>query len=161
MPASDYVLKLREQIGHDLIMLVGAAGIIFNEQGEVLLQRRGDTGGWGTPGGAVDPGEEPAEAVIREVFEETGLRVYPERIVSVYGGADHMGTYPNGDEVAFTTIAFLCRIVGGALQIDGDETLELRYFPLEQLPEMPERFVMRIRAAASSSTEAHFHRPEA
>ena len=56
-------------------MLVHAGGCIFNEKGEVLLQRRGDCNLWGFPGGTVELGETPQMAAKREVKEETGLDV--------------------------------------------------------------------------------------
>jgi 8-oxo-dGTP diphosphatase len=134
MPISDYMRRLREKVGTDLIMMPGAAALIFNDAGEVLLQRRSDSGQWGLPGGAIDPGEEPADAIIREAFEETGLIVKPERIVGVYGGPDYLHTYPNGDRVAIISIAFYCTIVGGHLHIADDESLELRFFSPDALP---------------------------
>ena len=76
MPASDYILRLREKIGHDLIMMPSTVAIIRNEQDEVLLQRRSDDSSWALPGGALDPGEEVAACVIREVLEETALEAH-------------------------------------------------------------------------------------
>ncbi len=134
MPMSGYIANLRAKIGHDLLMSPGVAAIIHNDRDEILLQRRSDNGRWGLPGGAIDPGEEPADAVVREVLEETGLRVVPVRVVGVYGGPDLHLTYPNGDQVMVISITFLCRVVGGLLQVDGDESLELKYFSLDNLP---------------------------
>ena len=69
----DYIRWLRSKVGHEKVILVFAGGCIFNDKGEVLLQRRGDFGKWGFPGGAVERGETPEMAAIREVKEETGL----------------------------------------------------------------------------------------
>ena len=81
---SDYLHDLRAKIGHDLLLTPGVAAVILNDAGHVLLQRRSDDGEWGLPGGAMEPGEEPAESLVREVREETALEVVPERIVGVY-----------------------------------------------------------------------------
>lgn len=135
MPIPEYILNLRRKVGNDLLMVVGAAAVICNEHDEILLQLRADFNLWGIPGGLLEPGEDPAEAVIREVLEETGLQVIPERIVGVYGGKDHLITYPGGDQVAITSITFRCRIVGGSIQMGDTETLDLRWFSLEALPE--------------------------
>lgn len=148
MPMSDYVRDLRARIGNTLMMSAGAAALVINADGDVLLQKRGDTGRWGLPGGAIEPGEIPADAVVREVWEETGLHVRPERIVGVYGGPEFSLTYPNGDRVSTVGTAFLCRPVGGALRPDGDETLALQYFsPTDALDEivLPPRTQRRIR----------------
>jgi 8-oxo-dGTP pyrophosphatase MutT (NUDIX family) len=110
-------------------------------EGRVLLLRRSDDGRWDLPGGTADPGEAPARALVREVWEETGLCVVPERIVGVFGGGDGFrATYPNGDEVAFIDTVFECRTVGGRLQCQDGEALELRYFLPVDLPELPLRY---------------------
>ena len=77
MPISEYIKGLREKIGHDLVLNPGVAALIHDESGRVLLQRRSYDGLWSLPAGAVDPGESPAQAVVREVWEETGLKVVP------------------------------------------------------------------------------------
>jgi 8-oxo-dGTP pyrophosphatase MutT (NUDIX family) len=71
----DYIGWIRSKVGHEKIILVFAGGCIFNDKGEVLLQRRGDSNKWGFPGGAIEIGETPHEAAIREAKEETGLDV--------------------------------------------------------------------------------------
>lgn len=159
MPIPDHIRRLREKIGNDLIMMPGASAIVINEQGEILLHRRSDNGQWATPAGVIEPGEEPAETVIREVFEETGVEVVAERIIGVYGGKDHMLAYPNGDEVAVISIVFLCRPIGGAPTVNDDESLEVRYFPPDQLPDMPERYRVRVEQALKQEREAHFRIP--
>ena len=136
MPISDYQRTLRQKIGHMRILSPGTAAIILNERGEVLLQQRGDDGKWGLPGGGMDPGEDPAETVVREVWEETGLHVLPERLVGVYGGPDGFHTYPNGDEMAFISFIFVCRVVGGELNPQDGESLALHYFPPNDMPDV-------------------------
>jgi 8-oxo-dGTP pyrophosphatase MutT (NUDIX family) len=135
MPASDYVLSLREKIGNDWIMLPGSSAMIFNDEGHILLHQRTDNGAWSLIGGGADPGEHPAETAVREAYEEVGVQVVPERIVGVYGGADHLVTYPNGDKIAYTITAFKCRIVTGEPHVADDESLDVRFFPTDALPE--------------------------
>ncbi len=55
----NYIQWIRSKVGHEKIILVFAGGCIFNDKGEVLLQRRGDTNKWGFPGGAIELGETP------------------------------------------------------------------------------------------------------
>jgi 8-oxo-dGTP diphosphatase len=159
---SDYMRRLREKVGADLLMSVGAAAIILDEQGRVLMQQRGDTGQWGIPGGALDPHETLSDAVVRETWEETGLLVEPMRVVGVYGGPDLHVIYPNGDEVSVVGTVFECRVVGGALSVDGAETLALAFFsPDEVLSRLalPERFRKRIRHVLDQADGAHFDPP--
>jgi len=73
MAISPYIRRLREAVGSDLLLVPSVAGIIFDHDGRILLVRQADDGVWSTPGGAIEPNEEPADAVVREVWEETGL----------------------------------------------------------------------------------------
>jgi 8-oxo-dGTP pyrophosphatase MutT (NUDIX family) len=156
MPISEYLRALREKIGHDLVMVPGVTALVFNEAGEVLLHRSADDGRWYTVGGAVDPGEEPADAAVREVREETGLHVVPERVVGVY--SDPLVTYPNGDKVLYVSTCFVCRAVGGTLAPGDDESLELRYFPPGELPELSATHRHRIQQALKGDPRAYFAR---
>jgi 8-oxo-dGTP diphosphatase len=92
LPISEYLRKLRAKVGHDLLMMPGVTAVIRNEAGEVLLHRGSDNGKGSIIGGALEPGEHPAEAIVREVAEETGLKVVPVRITGVYGGAHNVIT---------------------------------------------------------------------
>lgn len=140
MPISDYLASLRTRVGHDLLMMPCAAAIVRDDEGRVLLQRRSDTGTWGVPGGALDPGEHPAQACVREVYEETGLIVRPVSVVAVE--THPVTTYPNGDIVQPIVTLFACQVEGGELgSLDG-ESLELRFFSMAELPavDLVERF---------------------
>ena len=95
-------------------------------KGEVLLQRRGDSNKWGFPGGAIEPGETPEGAAVREAKEETGLDVSVGHLIGVYTDPDMI--YPNGDQAQSIVIAYELKTVGGKLFCDWDETLELKYF---------------------------------
>lgn len=160
MPISDYIRSIRGKIGTDLLLSPGVAGVVTNERGEVLLQRRSDNGEWGLPGGALDPGEEPADGVAREIYEETGVEVMPERLVGVYSGPDHHFFYPNGDEVVIVSMVFACRPVRGEPRVNDDESLEVRYFSPDALPPLSERQLMRIRQALKNEDRAYFRRAD-
>lgn len=132
MPISDYLKNLRAHVGHALIIMPATATFIFNDEGHILLQRRSDSGLWGMPGGVIDPGETAAQAGVREAYEETGLRVKPERCIGI---VRHRNTYPNGDEIEVHITVFRCLVLGGQLESIDGESLELRYFPTDELPD--------------------------
>jgi 8-oxo-dGTP pyrophosphatase MutT (NUDIX family) len=134
MPISSWLRELRAVVGRRLLLLPGVAAIVRDGAGRVLFMRRADDGRWGLPAGAIDPGESPAEAVVREVREETGLVVRPMRVAGVFGGAGYRHRYPNGDEVEWTVAVFDCDVVGGELAARDGEALELRYFAPEEAP---------------------------
>lgn len=102
---------------------IGAFAVIFDDAGRVLLCHRRDIDMWNLPGGGMESGELPTNAVIREVKEETGLDVTIERLVGVYGK-------PDRDDVVFT---FTCNVVGGQLTVT-DESDAWQYFAPDNIP---------------------------
>jgi 8-oxo-dGTP diphosphatase len=157
----DYVRRLRRRIGNEQLIIPAAAGMIRDGQGRVLLQRRADDGSWTPPGGLVEPHEPPADTVVREVWEETGLLVEPVRVTGVYGGPDFYVTYANGDRLAVVSIVFACQIVGGQARTDGLETAAVDFFAPEALAGdfLPRRWRRRTAHALASGAWAHFDPP--
>lgn len=151
MPISDYMRGLREHVGTRLILCPGVAAVIHDDHGRLLVQKRAEDGTWSLPAGAVDPGETPAQAVVREVWEETGLKVVPERVLGVFGGsAGYRFTYTNGDVSEYLVVLFHCRTVGGALGgLDG-ESLELRYVHAHEIPPMRASYPLDLLIAPGS-----------
>lgn len=139
MTRSAYVAAVRARIGTDLLMLPGATAVIRDDE-RFLLARHRHSGLWSLIGGAVEPGEEPAEAVVREVREETGSEVAVVGIVGAYGGPSLMVRYPNGDEVAYVTTAYECRLIDGAEpQPDQVELVELAWFDRSEIATLSRR----------------------
>lgn len=103
----------------------------------VLLQRRGDDGSWGLPGGALELGESAEEAMLREVAEETGMQVRVEQLLGIYTKYQHR--YPNGDIAQPITTIFRCAPTGSAPNAVDSETLEVRYVPLAEVPTLMNR----------------------
>ncbi len=127
---------------------IGAFAIIFNESGQVLLSHRRDRDLWNLPGGGMESGELPTEAVIREVKEETGLDVDIERLVGVYGK-------PDKDDIVF---AFVCRVTGGELVLT-DEADQHGFFAYQQIPiNTPPRQTERILDALNLPPQPVFRR---
>jgi 8-oxo-dGTP pyrophosphatase MutT (NUDIX family) len=77
MPISEYLLQLRQRVGSDLLLMPSVTVLVRDDRGRVLLVRNIETNIWVAPGGAVDPFETPADAAVREIWEETGLWVEP------------------------------------------------------------------------------------
>jgi 8-oxo-dGTP pyrophosphatase MutT (NUDIX family) len=136
MPISDYLREVRRVVGTRLLLLPGVAGIVRDGNGHVLFIRRADDGRWGLPAGGIEPGESPAQAIAREVREETGLVVRPSRVAGVFGGQGFRHRYANGDEVEWTVVVFECEVIGGALAPLDGEAVELRYFAPSDAPEL-------------------------
>jgi 8-oxo-dGTP diphosphatase len=159
MGASDYIKNLHGKIGpNELLLLPGVCALVFNDAGEILLQRS-DTGKWAVIGGMPEPGEEPAQTAVREVMEECGIIVQPVRISGVY--STPIVTYPNGDRAQYIITTFVCKPVSGEPRVNDDESLEVRYFPLDSLPELKPNHRLRIEHAIANSPGAFFKPPNA
>jgi 8-oxo-dGTP diphosphatase len=157
MPLSPYLQSLRQKIGTDLLLVPAVGAVIINDAGEILLQRRSDTGRWAVIGGMLDPGEHPADGIVREVLEETGLRVHPERVSGVY--LTPVYTYPDGNRAQYIATVFRCRPVSGTPHAADEESLECRYFAANALPELSEEQHLRIIEDARREGPAAFEPP--
>ncbi|MGW6144232.1 NUDIX hydrolase [Streptomyces sp. NPDC055140] len=147
MATPEFIRKIRDSIGHQLLLLPGVSAVVFDDDGRVLLGRRADTGKWAVLAGIPEPGEQPAEAAVREVYEETGVECVPERVVLVK--TLKPVTYPNGDQCQFTDTSFRCRATGGEARVNDDESLEVGWFELDSLPPLSDFCLLRIKQAAS------------
>ncbi len=141
---SDYITDLRRKIGNDLLLMPSAAVAIRDDKGRLLLAKHHNFGMWVLPGGLIEPGETPADAAMREVWEETGLVVRLHRIIGVYGGPGLLVTYPNGDRTAYVGTVFSGEPVGGELRPDGVEILDVRYFERSEVERLPHREWMEL-----------------
>jgi ADP-ribose pyrophosphatase YjhB (NUDIX family) len=108
------------------------AALVLDDEGSVLLARRGiepDLGLWDTPGGFVEEGEDPRDALVRELHEETGLEIEVGEFVGAY-----VDTYEaqGGDSVL--TLVWEAEIVGGE-PAPADDVAELCWFELGGLPD--------------------------
>jgi 8-oxo-dGTP pyrophosphatase MutT (NUDIX family) len=127
MGISPYLKSLRDAVGSGLLVLPAVTGIIRDNEDRILLVHQRDTDSWSTPGGAVDPNESPADAVAREVWEETGLDVEPTQILGVYSGPSTFIVYPNGHRTMYVNTVFECKVRSGLLHLQSDETVNAGY----------------------------------
>lgn len=99
---------------------------MLDEAGRILLIKEGyDRERWGFPGGALEPGETPEQAVVREVREETGVEVRVE---------DRVGSYSLADST-LTAHLFRCTILAGSPAVpDTGEIAEVEWWPVDALP---------------------------
>ena len=128
----DYIHSLRREIGSRKIIL-NCAGTVIVKDGKVLLQRRSDNGKWGLIGGLLELNETYAEAALRETREETGLEVRLVAFLGIYH--NHEMIWSNGDRAHTIGAYFVAEIVSGEPRID-EESLELRFFAQNELPEL-------------------------
>lgn len=129
-----YIRELRKLVGHRPLILPGAVVLIFNDEGQLLLQHRSD-GGWGLPGGLMELGESLEETARREVKEETGLDIGRLKLEGVFSGEEYYLKVANGDELYSVTTVYSTQDYMGELVSDELESIDLQFFNLHQLPE--------------------------
>ena len=146
---SDEIIKLSSVVGypvftrlcmgelkHRFVLLQdGAAAIIVNDKGQILLQSRSDRDEWGLPGGCQELGETFEEVGIREVKEETNLDVREEdlKLIKIVSGMSRRSSYPNGDVVINNTVLYLVDKYSGSLRWNS-ESKDMKFFDLDKLP---------------------------
>ncbi|MHB8245582.1 MAG: NUDIX domain-containing protein [Acidimicrobiales bacterium] len=128
MPMSEYVRRLREAVGSDLLLLPAATSLVKDDQGRMLLVRQAGSCRWAFPGGGVEPGETPEEAAVREVREECSIDIELDGIMTVVGGERFRVTYPNGHLVEYFTVMFAAHITRGMPEADRVEISDTRWF---------------------------------
>lgn len=125
-------MNLRKYVGTSPLIMVAACVVVHNDNGEILLQKRIDTGDWGTLGGSMELGETFEETAARELFEKAGLRAKSFELITVLSGKDMYFRYPHGDEVYNVLAVLEAREVEGEPKVNDEESLELAYFNLSE-----------------------------
>ena len=132
-------MALDDRISHIPFIQTGAAIIIRNEEGQILLQERTDRNKWGLPGGCQDLGENLRTTAVREAYEETGIILNPNDIelIDTLSGENRKNSYPNGDIVYNNTSLYVADVnIQDAKDLKGDsETKRLQFFYPEEVPE--------------------------
>jgi 8-oxo-dGTP pyrophosphatase MutT (NUDIX family) len=134
---SPHIRRLREKVGHDLLVLPSVCVLPIDLAGRLLLVEAIDTGQWQTIGGAIEPHESPREAGVREALEEAGVVVELGRLVDALGGPGFEITYPNGDVVSYVSNVFEATVTSGVPNPDGDETSAVAWWALDDLGQAP------------------------
>ena len=134
-----YIMNLREKVGHSPLIGVGATTLVFNNKNELLLNLRSDTNTWGIPGGSKELNETLEECAIRELKEETNINVNDLELITVLSGKEYFFEYPNEDELDCVIALYKVSNYEGELNINDKESKELKFFSLDNLPELESR----------------------
>lgn len=161
MALSEYMRDIRRKVGSRLLEVPAVSVVARDHRGRILLVRHADLGSWMTPGGAIEPAETPANAAVREVWEETGQEIELTRLAGVYGGPEFVVRYENGDQTSYAVIAFEGKIVGGEMEADDTEILESRLFAPSELNrlDMPSWMREIIHGVLEGGEEPRFRPP--
>ena len=134
-----YIMNLREKVGHSPLIGVGATTLVFNNKNELLLNLRSDTNTWGIPGGSKELNETLEDCAVRELKEETNINVNDLELITVLSGKEYYFKYPNEDELDCVIALYKVSNYEGELNINDKESKELKFFSLDNLPELESR----------------------
>lgn len=151
MPVPEFVLELRRHIGHAPLWLPGVTGVVIRDE-QVLLVKRADNGAWTAVTGIIDPGENPADSAIREVWEEAGVHALPTRLVWVH--VSRPMVHVNGDHAQYLDHVFRMDWLSGSPNPADGENVAAQWFDIAAMPDMAEDMRRRIELAADTDSVA-------
>ena len=153
MPIPDFVVELRKRVGQVELWMPAITAVVVRDE-QVLLVQRADNHAWTLVTGILEPGEEPAVGAARETLEETGVTVRVDRLASV--SSNHRVTHTNGDLAVYLDLTFACTWVSGEAHVADDESIDVRWWPLDDLPQLGPTQVERLEEALSGEERARF-----
>lgn len=125
-------------------LVPAASAVVADDQGRLLLARRRDNTLWTIPGGAMEPGETIVDTAVREVEEETGVRVEVTGLVGIYSSPGHVVEYSDGEVRQQFSVCFSAKPIDGVPQ-STDETSEARYVEPKELDTLDIHPSIRLR----------------
>ena len=134
-----YIMNLRKYVGHEPLIGLGATTLVFNDKKELLLNLRTDTNTWGIPGGSMELYETIEETAVRELKEEASISVDELELVTILSGKEYYFEYPNGDKMCTVIVLFKVLNYTGDVKVADNESKQLKFFSLDNLPSMESR----------------------
>jgi len=126
---------IRINMENQKLILPAVAAVIFNDEGEILLQKRSDVDLWCIISGHVEFGETVEEAILREIFEETNAHAEIVRLIGIYSSPDSQTYFYKNKTVQYITTYFEARLTEAIpTGFSNNETQELRFFKPNDIP---------------------------
>lgn len=138
-------------------LVPSANAVVTNDRGQILLIRRTDNDNWSLPGGAMDLGETIADAAVREVEEETGIRCKITGLLGIYTNPAHVVQYTSDGEARQEfTIVLTAEVVSGAPRT-SDESSQVEWIDPTQIDayDMHPSMRQRIERFRDDATEPY------
>lgn len=160
MSVPEFILTIREKIGHDPLWLPAVTAVVLRDSTddslwaapEVLLVKRADNGSWTPVTGICEPGEEPDVTAVREVLEETGVEASVDALLGV--GTVGPVVHVNGDQASYMSVAMRLSATGnGEPFVGDDENDEVGWFSVTKMP--VENKAMRLLIADAAAQRKH------
>jgi 8-oxo-dGTP diphosphatase len=116
---------------------VSVTGVVVRPDGLILAIKRADDGRWVPPGGVLELDESPQDGVVREIYEETGVKVNPIRLTGVYKNM----------RLGVVSLAFRCEVIGGEMHTSSESTRVEWISVSDAVTSMPEARAVRVTDA--------------
>ena len=116
---------------------VSVTGVVVRPDGLILAIKRADDGRWVPPGGVLELDESPQDGVVREIYEETGIKVNPIRLTGVYKNM----------RLGVVSLAFRCEVIGGEMHTSSESTRVEWISVPDAVASMPEARAVRVTDA--------------
>jgi ADP-ribose pyrophosphatase YjhB (NUDIX family) len=152
-PVRQVLAEFEAQAGH-ATPKVDVRAAVFRDDAILLVKERVD-GKWTVPGGWAEVNESPGEAVVKEVYEESGYRVRATKLLAVYDRNKSRHGHPPHPFHVYK-LFFLCEIVGGSPK-ESIETEGVGFFRRDELPELSQG---RVTPSQIDRLFEHYHHPE-
>ncbi|MFD6400565.1 NUDIX domain-containing protein [Nocardia sp. NPDC060249] len=127
-------------------LVPGGSMLVVDGESRILMQRRGDSGNWSLPGGAMEIGETLEECAVRETKEETGFDTEITGLLGIYTDPEHVIEYSDGEVRQEFAVTYFGRVVGGELAVSSEST-EVRFVGPDELDDLPMHPTVRLRLA--------------
>lgn len=138
---SEYIDRIRDMVGQESIILVGASVLARDENGRVLFQNKNDSSGWALPGGTMKLGETIKETACRKLYEETGIKADNLKLADIFSGEEFHSTNPDGDSTYNLIVLYEAFGVENKLLSNDNEDMKVKYFHPEEIPNLEERSI--------------------
>ncbi|MFD3509317.1 NUDIX domain-containing protein [Nocardia sp. NPDC058666] len=129
-------------------LVPGGSVLVTDDEGRILMQRRGDSGNWSLPGGVMEIGETLEQCAVRETREETGLDIEITGLLGIYTDPEHVIEYEDGEVRQEFAVTYLGRVVGGEIAVSSEST-EVRFVRADELAGLPVHPTVRLRIGHS------------
>ncbi len=136
----DYIKRLRDKVGEEPIILVGASVLARDDQGRILLQNKNNSDNWGLPGGTMRLGETIKETACRKLYEETGIKAENLKLTDIFSGEDFHNTNPDGDSTYNLIVLYEAFGVSDEIFIDDKKApLDVKYLYPDEVSNIDDR----------------------
>jgi ADP-ribose pyrophosphatase YjhB (NUDIX family) len=132
-----------------------ARGVVFQNQRILLVQEKLDNNRWTLPGGWVDVGESPSQAVVREIYEESGYQTRAIKLLALYDRNHPRHGHPPQLYHSYK-LFFQCELMGGSPK-ESYETANAQFFSEDAIPELS---LYRVVRSQITQAFAHLRQPE-